>query len=216
MAQLGRDYDEFDAVCDHLVVLDPRRRAGDRVVGTYRLMREAVRRRLGRWYSAAEYALSPVVDRLAGQGGLLELGRSCVHPDYRGNATIQLLWRGIAAYLQRHDIGTMFGCASLAGTDPDALALPLAYLHRHHRAPEDLRVRAQPGRRVAMDRLPADMIDPRRALAALPPLIKAYLRLGAHVGEEAVIDHQFGTTDVFILLPVDRIPPKYLLRFDRD
>lgn len=216
MAALERDVDQFDAHCDHLVVIDANRPSGDRVVGTYRLLREEAQARIGRWYSADEFAIGSVIERRSDHGGLLELGRSCVHPDYRTTATIQLLWRGITAYVHAHDIGTMFGCASLAGTDPDQLAAPLAFLHHHHRAPADWRVAPLPHRAIAMDRLAADDFDLRRTLGQLPPLVKAYLRLGAYIGDGAVIDHDFGTTDVFILLPVERIPPKYLMRFERD
>jgi putative hemolysin len=216
MAARRRDFDDFDSVCDHLLVLDHAPALRPRVVGTYRLLRQPVAERHGGFYSASEYEIAPLVDRLGRAGSLLELGRSCVHADYRTNATIQLLWRGIAAYMAEHAITHMFGCASFAGTDVDRLALPLAYLHHHHLAPEGLRARAHAGRYVAMNRLAPEAISLRPALQALPPLVKAYLRLGGYVGDGAVIDRQFGTTDVFVLLPVERIAPKYYARFDRD
>ncbi len=213
MVASGRDFDQFDHLCDHLLVLDHDRAPGDRVVGTYRLLRQAIALRHGGFYSATEYDLAPL---LALRGGsLLELGRSCVHADYRTNATIQLLWRGIASYMIGHGTTHMFGCASFAGTDPALHAMPLSYLHHHHRSPPGLAVSALPERRQPMDLLACEQVSLRAAMRAMPPLVKAYLRLGAYIGDGAVVDRQFGTTDVFILLPVDRIGEKYFSHFDR-
>lgn len=209
-----RDFDAFDPVCDHLLVYDRSRPAGGQVVGAYRLLRQAVAERHGGFYSADEYDLAPLIERLGAGRGFLELGRACVHPDYRANACIQLLWRGIAAYIAGHAITHMFGCASLPGIEPRKLAAPLSYLWHNHLAPPHLRVRAQPCRHVPMDMLPADAIPLRAALRTLPPLIKGYLRAGAYIGDGAVVDRQFGTTDVFILLPVARIARKYSAHFD--
>lgn len=214
MAATRRDFDEFDDLCDHLIVYDRARPALQQVVGTYRLLPQRIAERHGGFYSASEYDLSPLLREMAAAGGLLELGRSCVHAGYRTSATIQLLWRGIAAYMADNDITYMFGCASLAGTDPDKLALPLSYLYQHHLAPPEVRVRALPHRYVSMNRMAGDGIAPRAAIAALPPLIKAYLRIGCFIGDGAVVDHQFGTTDVFILLPVNRIAAKYHFHYD--
>jgi putative hemolysin len=126
MAQARRDYDGFDAVCDHLLVLDHSRGSGaDAVVGTYRLIRRAAASQFGAFYSEAEYDVSRLI---AYPGEILELGRSCVDTGYRGRPVMQLLWSGIAAYVFHYDIAVMFGCASLPGTDPEALALPLSYL----------------------------------------------------------------------------------------
>ena len=113
----------------------------------------------------------------------------------------------------RHKLDAMVGCASLEGTDPNKLALQLSFLHHHARAPEAWRVRALPERYVDMNRMQKSAIDPKAALHALPPLIKGYLRLGAFVGDGAVIDRQFGTTDVLIILPVEKIDPRYFEHF---
>ncbi|RMD86593.1 MAG: GNAT family N-acetyltransferase [Alphaproteobacteria bacterium] len=218
MRRQRRDMDAYDPLCDHLLVLDHARPADERVVGTYRLLREEVALRHSGFYSSQEYDLSPLMSdgfrsRMRHQGQLLELGRSCVHRDYRTNTTISLLWKGIASYLYEHNIAYLFGCASLPGTDPEPLRLPLAYLYHHHLCPPEFRVRAVPGRHVPMDRLPATAVDVRAARRALPPLIKGYLRLGCFIGDGAVVDHQFGTTDVFILLPVERVTRRYSERF---
>ncbi len=211
-----RDADDHDAVCDHLLVVDhaaPRTRRGKvAVVGTYRLLRQEVAERHAGFYTAGEYDIAPVL-RAHPQLRFLELGRSCVLPAYRTKRTVELLWHGIWAYVLRHRIDAMLGCASLEGTDPDRLALPLSFLHHHALAPEPWRARALPERFVPMDRLGRDALDSRAALTRLPPLLKGYLRLGAHVGEGAVVDRQFGTTDVLVVLPVSTISPRYLGHF---
>ncbi len=201
-----RDIDPFDEFCDHLIALD--RRSGDipRVVGTYRLMRGAAARRGRGFYSANEFDLAPLT---AYPGEIMELGRSCVDPTHRRGQCMLLLWRGIAAYIATHDIDILFGCGSLPGTDPASLALTLSYLHHHHLAPIDLRPRALIGRTVDMRLLPRHTIDSDAGLNALPPLLKGYIRLGGWVGEGAVIDHQFNTVDVCIVVETERLTAKY-------
>jgi putative hemolysin len=209
MARRGRDFDRFDGICDHLLVIDHDRGA---VVGTYRLIRRPIALAGGGFYSASEYDVAMLV-RYPGE--ILELGRSCVDASARNRPTMQLLWRGIAAYVFHHGTALMFGCASLPGTDPDALALPLSYLHHHHLAPPPLRPRALPERHVDMARLPPESIDPARALSELPPLIKGYLRLGGFVGDGAVIDRQFNTTDVCVVVKTDLVTDKYYRHYER-
>jgi putative hemolysin len=213
MARRERDFDRFDEVADHLLVLDHTRGPGpEAVVGTYRLIRRSAAARAGRFYSAAEYDIATMV---AYPGEILELGRSCVDVTARSRPAMQLLWRGIAAYVFHHEIDVMFGCASLPGTNPDALAVPLSYLHHHHLAPPALRPRALAQRYVDMCRLPAGAIHPTRSLAELPPLIKGYLRLGGFVGDGAVIDHQFNTTDISIVVKTELITDKYSRHYER-
>ena len=209
-----RDIDAYDEVCDHLLVLDHEegRPGKPRVVGTYRLLRQEVAAARTGFYTAGEFDLAPLLARHPGKR-FLELGRSCVLAPYRNRRTIELLWAGIWAYVQAHGMDAMIGCASFPGTDPDRLALPLGFLHHHAASAAEWRVRALPDRRVAMDRMGADAIDPRAALAALPPLVKGYLRVGATVGDGAVVDRPFGTTDVFVVMPVASIEPRYLTRF---
>jgi L-ornithine Nalpha-acyltransferase len=212
-ARQRRDFDRFDERCDHLLVLDHGRGSGpETVVGTYRLIRREAAARLGGFYSAGEFD----VTRLAAYPGeILELGRSCVDSAYRQRPAMQLLWSGIAAYVFHYDIALMFGCASLPGTDPDGLEMPLSYLYHHCLAPPALRVRALTHRYIEMNRLPVSAIDPARALAALPPLIKGYLRLGAFVGDGAVIDSDFNTVDVCIVVKTDLVTEKYSRHYVR-
>jgi putative hemolysin len=213
MLRRRRDFDRFDNDCDHLLVLDHGNgRGSNPVVGTYRLLRRAAARRLGGFYSADEYDIAPLV---AHEGEILELGRSCVDAAYRQRPAMQLLWNGIAAYVFHYDITLLFGCASLPGTDPDMLATPLSYLHYYHLAPSALRPRALSERYVDMRRLSFGAIDPGPALSALPPLIKGYLRLGGFIGDGAVIDEQFNTTDVCILVKTDLVTAKYSRHYER-
>jgi putative hemolysin len=221
LREMRRDVDAFDPVCDHLLVLDhsrprlPFSRMRPEIVGTYRLLRQEIAESGGGFYTAGEYEIAPLLERHR-HLNFLELGRSCVLEGYRDKRTVELLWHGIWAYVLLHGIDVMIGCASLEGTDPDRLALPLSFLHHFARAPQDWLVRAEPGRRVEMDRLPRCAVDPKAALRALPPLVKGYLRLGAYVGDGAVIDRQFGTTDVCIVLPVAAINPRYVAHYRPD
>ena len=208
-----RDADKFDRFADHLIVVDHALGDGPHaVVGTYRMIQREGAAAAGGFYSATEYDISPL---LSFPGRVLELGRSCVDLRYRGRAVMQLLWRGIAAYVFAHEIDLLFGCASLAGTDPDAVAAELTYLHRNHLAPPALRPTAVHGRYVEMDRLPPGEVDARRVLVSLPPLIKGYLRLGAMVGEGAVVDTQFNTTDVAVVVKTDLVTDKYIDHYKR-
>jgi L-ornithine Nalpha-acyltransferase len=210
---LRRDFDRFDERCDHLLVLDHSRGSGpESVVGTYRLIRREAAARLGGFYSAGEFDIARLV---AYSGEILELGRSCVDSAYRQRPTMRLLWSGIAAYVLYFDIVLMFGCASLPGTDPQTLAVPLSYLHHYRLAPPPLRARALAERYVEMNRLPKAAIDPARALAELPPLIKGYLRLGGFVGDGAVIDADFNTVDVCIVVKTDLVTEKYSRHYVR-
>lgn len=209
-----RDIDAFDAICDHLLVVD---HAGlkPKVVGTYRLLRKEIADRHSGFYTASEFDIGPMLAAHPGKR-FLELGRSCVAKEYRDKRTVELLWHGIWAYVKRYKIDVMFGCASFEGTDPDALALPLSFLHHSARAEGEWRASALPNRRIAMDRMQREAVNGKLALHALPPLIKGYLRVGAKIGDGAVIDHQFGTTDVLVILPVKAIHPRYIDHYGED
>ncbi|HET7879671.1 MAG TPA: GNAT family N-acyltransferase [Acetobacteraceae bacterium] len=208
-----RDRDAFDAVADHLLVVDHAIGDGpEGVVGTYRLIQREAAARIGRFYSADEYDIAPIVNF---PGRILELGRSCVDTAYRSRAAMQLLWRGIAAYVFHYQIDLMFGCASLHGTDLDALAPDLTYLYYNHLAPPAVRPRALPHRYVEMRRTPLETLDAKRVQAQLPPLIKGYLRLGGFVGDGAVIDRQFNTTDVAVVVKTDLVTDKYYRHYER-
>jgi L-ornithine Nalpha-acyltransferase len=214
-----RDKDAFDKICDHLLVVDhaakPTLSGRQPVVGTYRLLRHEAAMQNGGFYTENEFDLSGMMERHANLR-FLELGRSCVLPRYRNKRTVELLWQGIWSCVRQNNFDVMIGCASFEGTDPDRLALPLSFLHHNARAPDAWRARARPSRYVEMNRMPKEAIDAKAALRALPPLIKGYLRIGAMIGDGAVIDHQFGTTDVLIVMPVTSIGSKYIEHFSTD
>ncbi len=207
----ARDADRFDDVCDHLLVIDTAGGADgkQRIVGTYRLLRQETAHAAGGFYSAAEFDLDALVARHPADR-FLELGRSCVLAEYRSKRTIEVLWQGIWAYVRHYGITVMTGCASFSGTVPAAHALPLSFLAHNCRAEPAWDVGALGHRRWPMDLMPAEAVDARAALAAMPPLIKGYLRLGARIGDGCVVDHEFGTTDVFIILPVEAISARYI------
>lgn len=213
MAARRQDFDAFDPVADHLLVIDHDLGTGPAgVVGCYRLLRKQAMERVGRFYSADEYDLTPI---LSYDGNVMELGRSCVDSSHRNRPTMQMLWRGITAYVNHYDIALMFGCASLPGTDLDSLAPQLSYLYQYHLAPECLRVQARPERFLKMDLLPRHDLNERRIVASLPPLVKGYLRLGGFFGDGAVVDQQFNTTDVFVIVKTDLIGEKYIKHYGR-
>jgi len=197
-ARLERD--RFDPFFDHLILHDDA--AGGQVVGVYRMLRSEKADVAGAFYSEEEYDLAPL--KATGRR-LLELGRSCVHVDYRGGRAMYHLWNGLAEYITTHEIEIMFGVASFHGTDVAALAEPMSLLHHRHLAPEDLRVTARPPHATSMNLIPEDRIDRRAAMVQMPALIKAYLRLGGVVGQGAYVDHSFNTTDVCLILDTNAL-----------
>lgn len=216
-----RDEDKYDQICDHLLVVDKgasaqRRKTWlpkPRVVGTYRLLRQELAERHGGFYTQGEYDIAPLIAAKRKTHRFVELGRSCVLKAYRNRRTVELLWHGLWTYVRENGADVMIGCASFPGIDPKEHALALSFLHHHARAPEEWRVKAHPRLFVDMNMLKIDQIDAKLALKALPPLIKGYLRLGAYVGDGAVIDRQFGTTDVLIVMPIEAIDPRYFAHF---
>jgi putative hemolysin len=207
MSALRRDFDSFDPYCDHLIIIDREKGQGAAgIIATYRLMRREQASRRGQFYSIDEFDISPLVNY---RGGILELGRSCVDPAYRTKAAMQLMWKGIADYILHYKIGVLFGCASFPGTNPAEHKAALSYLYHRHLAPAEYRPRALPGRYVSMNMMPVEEINEKRAFMALPPLIKGYLRLGGFVGDGAVVDPQFGTVDVSVIVVHDLIADKY-------
>lgn len=205
MQTLERDFDDYDRHCDHLVVL-----ADGEVVGTYRLIRRRAAEAVGHFYTAGEFDISPF---LAMEGEILELGRSCVDARWRHRGTLQALWQGLAAYMVENDIRLLFGCGSLPGTDPRELAPQLAYLRDNHMAPEALRGRALDSAEKVDFASIDSPYETRKVLASLPPLLKGYLRLGGVIGDGAVIDRPFNTTDVLVVVNAADIAGRYVKRF---
>ncbi len=207
-----RDFDAYDAFCDHLLVIDHSAHR-PAVVGTYRLLRQPVAENYGGFYTAGEFDIAPLLTR-HNNLQFLELGRSCVLAPYRNKRTVELLWHGIRAYVQENGCDVLIGCASLDGTDAEGLSLPLSFLHYCARAPEIWQARALSHRYIEMNRMPKEAVNSKEALHSLPPLLKGYLRLGAYIGDGAVIDHAFGTTDVLVILPWSVIQKRYFDHFE--
>lgn len=203
-----KDFDSFDGHTDHLVVLNE-----DKViVGTYRLLRQKTAEKIGRFYSDDEYNLTNLIK--SGQS-LLELGRSCVLAEYRTQPVLNTLWQGIADYITDHKIDILFGCASFQGTDVKAIAKQLSYLHHFHATDKSISPVAIESRYVNMNIVEKSTIDERRTFVSLPPLIKGYLRLGATIGEGAVIDEQFNTIDVCIVVQTSLMTERYRRHYER-
>lgn len=212
-----RDFDAFDDICDHLIVLDTAIEGdpADQIVATYRLLRQEVAMRHSGFYSASEFDIEPLLARHPDKR-FMELGRSCVLPPYRTKRTVELLWQGNWAYALKHDLNVMFGCASFPGRFPELHALALSFLHHNVLAQNEWAVSALHPQGRNMDLMPNEAVNAKRALMAMPPLIKGYLRLGAMVGDGAVVDHAFGTTDVLVVLPVESISSRYINYYGAD
>lgn len=214
---LQRDFDSYDEICDHLLVIDNaiEGEIEEQIVGTYRLLRQQVAMENGGFYSASEFDIEPLLRRHPDKQ-FMELGRSCVLPDYRTKRTVQLLWQGNWAYSLKYGMGAMFGCASFPGIDPQEHALALSFLHQSSLVKEEWMVSARSDLYRNMDLLALEEVDPRQAFLAMPPLVKGYLRLGAMIGDGAVVDQAFNTTDVLIVLPIAVISGRYTNHFGTD
>lgn len=211
MAEARRDFDKFDDIADHLIVLD-QAHPKKGIIGTYRLLRSDVAQKNGGFYSASEFDLDSLV---AHSNATLELGRSCVLPEYRTRQILQLLWQGIAGYIFDNNIEYMFGCASLPGTDIEAIKLQLSYLYHYHSTDKPYAPRAVDGRHIEMNLIPKDEINAKAVFSSLPPLFKGYLRVGAVIGDGAVIDEQFNTTDVCVVVDTSMLADRYLKHYER-
>lgn len=209
-----RDADRFDKYCDHLIVIDHAFKTNlgktkSKIVGVYRLLRDDMATKAGGFYSEGEYDLAPLLARHQGKR-ILELGRSCVRASHRSKRTIEVLWRGLLAYIRAHRMDVLIGCASFPGASPFVHAQALSYLAHYARAEGEWAVQAHKDLYRPMAMAPKDAIDAAKARDALSPLIKGYLRLGARFGDGAVVDVNFNTTDVFVVMPVAEIGARYI------
>jgi len=212
MLREKRDIDAYDSVTDHLIVVDNDLPEGKRIVGTYRVLRRDAAEKHGQFYTSNEYNIQPLLDY---DQNLLELGRSCVLPEYRTRPVLNKLWEGIAHYVSDHNISLMFGCASFHGTEIESLKEQLSYLYHYHLAPPELRARTKDEYFVDMNMIPKEDLDAKAAFISMPPLLKGYIRLGAYIGDGAYIDDQFNTTDVCIIMPTSLVRDKYVKHYER-
>ena len=199
------DSDEFDELCDHLVVID-KSKSNDYVVGTYRLL---YRKNEGieiKFYSQSEFNIINILNK---KSSLLEAGRSCVRKEYRDGRIIKLLWKGLATYIIKSNVEYIFGCASFPSSNYKRFLSQLSYLHYYHSPSEDLQTNPVNNLKAEFKLISKQKINNEKEFRSLPPLIKAYLRVGAYVGSGAVIDKNFDTTDVLIILDTKKLLKKY-------
>jgi putative hemolysin len=195
----GVDHDLYDPYCEHLIVRDEK---NGRIVGTYRILPPQAAVRVGGYYSENEFDLTRL--QLLRES-MVEIGRSCIDPDYRTGATIALLWSGLARYMAEGGFRYLIGCASIGMADGGHIAANLYRRLGEHMAPPEYRV-------FPRHPLPVERLYNGQP-AELPPLIKGYLRAGAYVGGEPAWDPDFNTADLLIMLPMTRIDQRYARHF---
>jgi putative hemolysin len=201
-AQEETDSDMFDSYCDHLLVRDNNT---NKVIGTYRILPPDRARNIGSFYSESEFDLTRL-EHLRDR--MVEVGRSCVHRDYRDGATITRLWGGLADYMIKNKHEYLIGCASISMKDGGHYAASVyKKVHKLYAAPAEYRV-------FPRCPLPLDALD-QTLDVGIPPLIKGYLRLGAYIGGEPAWDPDFNTADLFVMLPMSRLNAKYAKHFIR-
>ncbi len=203
----GLDSDAFDDICDHILIIDKTKKS---VIGTYRLLLGRKLGASGKFYAENEFDLS----NLKGiKDDILEMGRSCVHKDYRRNAIVMLLWAGIIDYVSRHRVRYITGCPSVYTVDPAEVSDIFALLKRDHFAPANLRVRPLAAKAFSrLDRHCNIEGREKQIMLKIPSLVRSYLKFGAFVCGEPVFDEEFGTVDFFMLLEMDKISSAYVDR----
>jgi putative hemolysin len=207
----GTDQDEFDDQCDHLLIIDEAKAGLNAIVGTQRFHVKGPFSNASNFYSSHEFDLAPMLEKQSNRR-FMELGRSCIHPDYRDKRTMELLWHGTWAYFLERQADVMFGCASFPTTQVEDIMEPLSFLTRSHGATNDWSVNANPEHRIDIRQFDSKDIG-RSVLRKLPPLIKGYLRLGAAFSTQAALDPDFGTIDILVILPNENINPRYIRHY---
>lgn len=210
----GREIEFYDAYCDHLLVVDSKLPKGEQIIGTYRVLRqETVQEHNIKFYTENEFDLS----KLRASGGkIMEVSRSCVLPSHRSKMAINLLWKGIAAYVFAHKVDYLIGTPSLNGTDINEHFQTLAYLRNFHLADESIRPRVIEEFYNPLPEIDKDSMDVKRAFMALPPLLKGYMRIGGVIGDGVFIDHQFNCIDVAIVVPIANVTDRYFNHYKRN
>ncbi len=223
--QSRRDADHYDEYCDHMLLTtrgdadgvgdETRLPGGEIVVGCYRFLRQSMAAKCGGFYSATEFDISGFLDGAGRDLNLMETGRSCVAPAFRSKRGLDLMLHGIGAIVGHYGVDVLFGCASFEGMDVEKLALPLSYLYHKHRTQGAWAVRALPEHYVEMNRMAVEDIVTRQALRAIPPVLRGYVHMGGMIGDGAVIDDQFNTIDVFVLVPMMSLDERYKTRYTK-
>lgn len=198
----GLDYDEIDSYCDHLVVYDNTQK---KIVGYTRLLNQNQAQRLGRYYSQDEFNLDKI---LALPGRFLEIGRTCVDPDYRGGAVLTTLWSALVQYALEGDFNYLLGCASIT-PGPSGFAVDAVFRNIDPKNIAPVSIQVKPSIPVPSE------LRCARDESGIPPLLKAYLRFGALICGEPYWDEDFNCMDLFVLLPLDQLKDRYSKHYMR-
>jgi len=210
---LKLDYDKFDKFADHFIVIEKNEKGiKNKIVGTYRLLRGDMAYHHGGFYTSSEFDLSTIL-RSYKYNQILELGRSCVHQDYRKGIIMNLLWKAIAEYIKLYDIKILLGCASFHGTDVMKYSNELSYLRKNFSLSDDLSVRSL-DKNIYPNYTKTNLhINNLSIFLKLPPLIKGYLRLGGKVSYDCFVDYKFNSIDLCVIVNTDKIVEKYKKKF---
>ena len=210
---LRLDYDKIDKFADHLIVIDKNRKGiKNKIVGTYRLLRGDIAAHCGGFYTSSEFDLSKILNSYK-NNKILELGRSCVHQDYRNGTIMNLLWKAIAEYVKLYDTKILLGCASFHGTDVMKYTNELSFLRKNFSLPGELTVKSLDTKIYpAYTEINSNTND-LRTFAKLPPLIKGYLRIGGKVSHDCFVDYKFNTIDLCVIVTTDNIDEKYKKKY---
>jgi L-ornithine Nalpha-acyltransferase len=210
---LGLDFDKVDKFADHLILVDKGNNAPKNpIIGTYRLIRGDVSANFGGFYTSSEFNLSNILNRYK-HSQVLELGRSCVHKDYRNGTAMNLLWKAIAEYVKLYDVKIILGCASFSGTNINKFSNELSYLQENFSLSDDLSVKSLDKNVYPDYKKTKNNVDNFRTFAKLPPLIKGYIRVGGKVSNSVYVDYNFNTIDLCVIIKIDNIDKKYKKKF---
>ena len=205
---LQRDYDFYDKISDHLIIIDNNREVKDNVIGTYRLLRGNCAKLYKGFYTEQEFDISNLKKNFSSKN-ILELGRSCVHPEYRSGIILKLLWQGISRYIKIYKIKILMGCASFNGTNPIKFKNEFSLLYGSYRLPRNYNIKSLQDNEISYKK----NINHSVILNSLPPLIKGYLRAGGLVSENFYIDREFETIDYCVIMLTDKIISRYKNKF---
>ncbi len=193
------DVDPFDEVCEHLVVEET---STGKIVGTYRLISREAAEYCGKFYSQSEFNLERL---LQSNARILELGRACVHANYRTQGVIRLLWKGLLSHTNRHRIKYLFGCASFPGLDASIYQHGFSYLHYARTAPEHICPKVLPKGALNVAILPPEEVHVTRAWSEIPSLLRGYLQVGGWVGQGVFQDDEFRCFDMCVVVNVEQL-----------
>ena len=205
---LQRDYDFYDKISDHLIIIDNNRELKDNVIGTYRLLRGNSAKLYKGFYTEQEFDISNLKKNFSSKD-ILELGRSCVHFEYRSGIILKLLWQGISKYIKIYKIKILMGCASFNGTNPSKFKDEFSLLYESYKLPKNYNIKSLQDNQISFRK----NINHLTIFNRLPPLIKGYLRAGGMISENFFIDREFETIDYCVIMLTEKIVSRYQNKF---